>query len=273
MSSNRFKCIKTNSRYAVSNLKKKISYNPCDFGFGNLKGDGSGIRLCIIDTGYPVHKEISVPMSNVVNFTNGDNSLKDEHGHGTGISGIIKANGKNLVGLAPRTECFYAKGLHSDGRGDHGAVQASILYAIVKQVDIIVMAFGSEVDHPVLHDVIKKAHKERISLIAASGNSFNNTKDADFPARFPEVMSVGRSNSNLPILGDTSAPSIYLPIKSLDTCYKNDKFIKMSGTSVLTAVVAGIAAVTLQRVKPKKARLSPTELYSSMIRQLKKGID
>jgi len=265
MSLGKFKCNKTNPRYAVREIKKRIRYLPATFGFRNLNGDGSDAKICIIDTGYPSHKDIPVQMSNVIDFTQSKELAKDIHGHSTGISGILKAQGKSIAGIAPKAECFYAKGLNDEGEGDHGAIQASLLYAIVKRVDIIVMPFGSECLHPVLHDAIRKANREGIVMFASSGNHSKRTRDADYPARFPEVMSVGLTSGSKVLPGSYEALNMDFPIKSIDTTYLNNMYVKMRGSSIAAPIAAGIAAIILQKYSTKTKRPAPQQLYRHML--------
>ena len=260
-----FKCNRSNPKNAVGKLRKKTVYTPSMIGFDGVKGDGLGVRICIIDTGYPRHENIPFSASNTIDFTSSKSAAKDTHGHGTGVAGILKAHGGSIEGMVPKAEIFYAKGLSDEGEGSHGAVQASILYAIVKQVDIIVMSFGSEIRHPTLHDAIKKAYHSGISLFAASGQTLRSTKNSDYPARFPEVMSVGYSSTNFPTAGSSDAPHIAMPIKGLQTTFLGDKFIKMNGTSAITPAIAGVAAILLQNNRSVRQANQPGFLYDKLI--------
>jgi len=265
MISETFKCNKTNSRYAVSSTKSKINYTPSYFGFKGLNGDGSGVKICIIDTGYPRHSNIKIKASNIIDFTGSKNAALDVHGHATGVVAIIKASGSNMTGLAPKSEIYYAKGLGDEGEGSHGSVQAALLYAIVKRVDIIVMSFGSETKHPMFHDVIKKANKEGICMFASAGRSKKTTSDSDYPARFPEIMSVGHTTGNIPKTGKKGVQHIFFPSASLQTAYLDNRYIKMSGTSISAPVAAGLAAIILQKSIEKGSRLSPKEVYDKLM--------
>ena len=257
-----FHCPRPNSKNAISSLDKKIQYNPEYFGISNdsVNGDGSGIRICVIDTGYPVHNKIPVSLENVIDFSNNKNGARDDHGHATGVAGILKGNG-DVKGIAPAADMFYAKAIANSGQGTHSAVHASILYAIVKNVDIIVMSFGCNVEHPLLNDVINKAYKSGICLFAATGNINSKKKDIIYPANFSEVMGVGytKGNERKEILD--ARPGVALPYKSLDTMYKHNDYIKMSGNSILTPVVAGMAARIIQKYDRK---MTPKQVYSAL---------
>lgn len=210
-------------------------------------------------------------MTNIVDFTQSE-VAQDVHGHGTGIAGIIKAKGSNLVGLAPMADVFYAKALRADGIGDHGSVQAAVLYGLVKRADIMVMAFGSDSAHPVLHEAIKKAYLRGTMIFASSGVYADGAKDAAYPARFGEVMSVGLSNSlKSPKASDDGAYNIDFPARSVETLFLDNQFVRMSGTSVMAPVAAGIAARILQRRRLSGEEATPQFIYEEMMAHCRKG--
>lgn len=261
-----YKCKKPNASHAVSSLKKPINYSLNDFGFKNLTGDGLGIRICVIDTGVPNTSFIKTPASNSIDFTN--TSVLDTHGHATGVSGIMVARASgNMTGLIPQSTILYAKAIRDSGNGDHGAVQASILYSIVQEVDIILMSFGCEIAHPSLKDAISKAYKNNICIIAAAGNDRSSTKDADFPARLNDVLSVGLKDAKGKSTQHSSldSPAIDIHIDSLYTTYLNDMFIKMGGSSIAAPIVASAAACIIQKQRSKNIIMTPAEIYGQIM--------
>lgn len=271
MTPSNYRVTKTSTRSITDKLPSRVEHVPESFGFPSISGDGNGVRICIIDTGFPFHTEIAVPMTNIVNFTN-SNVAQDDHGHGSGIAGIIKAKGPNLVGLAPMSDIFYAKALSSEGMGDHGSVQSAVLYAIVKKADIIVMAFGSESAHPVLHEAVRKAYERGSTIFASSGVLHGGgAKDAEYPARFREVMSVGCGAAKTPKASEDGAFNIDFPARSIETLHLENQFVKMSGTSVMAPIVAGIAARILQRRRRNKEETNPQAIYEELMSYCRKG--
>lgn len=267
MKTKTYKCRKPNPRHAIASLRKPVNYSLSKFGFKGLNGDGLGVKICVIDTGRPRTSFIKTPANNAIDFT--ETSVYDSHGHATGVAGMMVARSPgNMTGLIPQASVIYAKAIKDDGKGDHGAVQASILYAIVQGVDIIVMSFGCESAHPSLKDAIAKAYNNNICLIAAAGNGGSNTKDADFPARLPEVLSVGLKNSKGKNVQSPSsdAPAIDISADGLYTTYLDDRFIKMGGSSIAAPIVASAAACVIQRQKGKNAKLKASDVYEQVMR-------
>lgn len=264
MARSNYQIPRLHSKNVLPKLPSRVEHSPEAFGFLSIDGDGSGVRICIIDTGFPHHPEIAVPMTNIVNFTQSA-ECQDRHGHGSGVAGIIKARGPNLVGLSPMADVFFAKALSDKGLGEHGSVQAAVLYAVVKRADIIVMSFGSESSHPVLKEAIRKAYERGSVIFAASGVTHGSSaKDAQYPARFPEVMSVGLGPARVSkdIAG---AFNIDFPVKTIETLYLDGQFTHMSGTSIVPPIAAGIAARIIQRRRAQGQDVAPAAIYQHMM--------
>ncbi|MCX8159001.1 MAG: S8 family serine peptidase, partial [Candidatus Pacearchaeota archaeon] len=84
---------------------------------------GKEQTVCIIDTGVNYsHINLGRCFGNtckIINgydFVNNDNDPKDDHGHGTHVTGIVAANG-SLNGVAPEAKIVAIKALDSSGNG------------------------------------------------------------------------------------------------------------------------------------------------------------
>lgn len=269
MENGHFKTKKIELKKVHSCPKRRVNYEPSLFGFSEVRGNGKYVRVCVIDSGAPIHKDILVDGFKTKNFTT-SGSEKDVYGHSTAVSGIIAANGKSgIKGFAPETDLFFAKVLlDEDGEGDFDSVIDALLWSIVRDVDIIIMSFGSSNEHEGLHDAIKKVYKHGIPMFSACGNCNNRTKDADFPARYDEVFSVGYSNSincNEVIRVGGKAKGVILPYQDFETTFTDSKFATMNGSSLFTAAVTGIAVLSFQNMRQKGLYAkSPQILYNEV---------
>lgn len=265
MNFNKFKCRRPSSR-SLSQDIDPVVYNHEIIGFRKISGDGKGVKICVIDSGSAVHKDLSIICpDHVVDFTQSLHGSLDVHGHGTAVAGILTArNHLGLTGFCPSAEVFYAKGINDKGLADYNNVVASLLWAIIKEVDIIVMAFGSQTYSQHMHDAIKKAYRHNIAMFAAAG-SFDPKVLADFPARLPEVMAVGWEGSKIN-KGNDSPNKIHLPMKAIKTTFLKEGYFNMSGTSSLCAAAAGISAVILQQARGnKKAFANTSSFYKNVL--------
>lgn len=238
-------------------------------GFSPISGNGKFVRIAILDSGMPLHTDITVDKYQVENFTKSGSSC-DVYGHSTAIAGIIAANGKSGIrGFAPDSDLWFAKCLlDENGEGDFDNVTRAVFWSIVKEVDIIVMAFGSSGEHQGLRDAIKKANRMGISIFAAAGNCTTRTKDADYPARFDEVFSVGYAaniSQNEAIMDGNNVKGLVLPNRDFDTTFTDSSFATMRGSSMCVAAIAGIASLVFHNLRrDKKDIKNPQVLYNEI---------
>ena len=163
-------------------LDKKITYSPADYKISN-SFTGAGVKIAIIDSGCPSHKDIKVS-GDKISFCNNNRTTVDKMGHSTIVSGIINAKNKKVItGLAPNAKMYYAKVIDDQGNSSFNSLLSAILWAIVKEVDIITLALGTQYDYSIIHDAVQKARKNGICIFAAAGNDVKrNGVEVDYPA-------------------------------------------------------------------------------------------
>jgi subtilisin family serine protease len=246
---------------------RKIFYKSPLLGFKDIKGTGKLVRICVIDSGSPIHKDISVDEYRTVNFTS-SGSVKDVFGHSTAVSGILAANG-SVQGFAPKSDLFFAKALSdADGTGDPNSIRDSLLWSITKEVDIIIMAFGCDKEFPGLYDAIKKVYKSGISMFAAGGNCTQKTKDVTFPARYEEVFSVCYSSTishNEIVKNNNRVKGIILPSQVFETTFVNSKYTSAIGSSMHCAAVTGISALLFEDLRHKGKNITNQQIIYNEI--------
>jgi len=203
---------------------------------------GNGIKIAILDSGTPEHKDIK-NIRDKINFCENNKCVYDKLGHSTALAGIINANNITTIrGFSPYSQLFFAKIVDDTGVCNFNLLVTGILWAIIKEVDIIVIALGSQYDYMILHDAIKKAYENNICVFASVGN---NVKEMNYPAKYPEVFSVGTSTKK-------NVADFSLPKKSYYTTYLDNKYVKMSGSSISTSVVASLASLIIEKNKHLK---------------------
>lgn len=264
-----YRCNKINKSQIFHLLKKDVIHQPIHFGFKNIIGDGKGVKICVIDTGVPDHKSVYTDLSKSEDFTH--MGLYDKHGHSTAISGIIASrlddNFSTVQGIAPKSDMYFAKAIKDDGMGEPNAIQSSILFSLINNVDIIVMSFGGCDSYPFLKDVLRKAHKRNICIFAAAGNSTQTTRDADFPARSQYVMSVGLKGKKGCVQENSlESRSIDISVDEVQTTYLANKFVTMHGSSIANAVAAAVAARIIQSKRNKKQAYSNLDIYDALLK-------
>jgi subtilisin family serine protease len=178
-----------------------------------FSADGTGIRLCIVDTGIDTDNFMysdRIDLAAGRDFVNGDNDPEDDHGHGSHVAGIAAGGAWSLTGcsgetepgqgIAPGATLIGVKVLGADGSGDTSNVIAGIDYCADSsptggRADVINMSLGGGVfvgtcDSDTLAAAANNAVEAGVVVIAASGNT-GITDGMGSPACGSNVVSVG----------------------------------------------------------------------------------
>jgi Subtilase family len=195
--------------------------------------NGGGLAVAVLDTGLNVKHLDFAPESRIlvkVNYTTDDegvvNKVKDYHGHGSNVSGIILANGIH-TGIAPGANIVPLKIVERNAPAKHAAIVKALQWVIDNHdkyqipISVVVASFGDTGNHitdtyPVaqqlrgdakamkeLRGLVTRLRDAKIPVVAAAGNyywRFNQNKDAKddevhqgmvSPAIIRETISVG----------------------------------------------------------------------------------
>ena len=222
------------------------------------------VKVAVIDNGidykHPDLKSQVLPSYNAAAPAN-STSLGD---HGTHVAGIIGATKDNAIGghgINPNAKLLPIDVFNGKSGALDFVIAQGILYAIEQDVDVINMSLGGYGESPLMQDAVKKAIDHGITIVAAAGNE--STDEYSFPASFEGVISVGSTNEKNKLSSYSNyGPSVDVVAPGEDvysTVYdaqKGTTFVKASGTSMASPVVAGIASL----LKSKYPNLKPYEI-------------
>ncbi|MEM7646174.1 MAG: S8 family peptidase [Pseudomonadota bacterium] len=193
------------------------------------------------------------------NFVTGNNHIKDNHGHGTHIAGIVGAEGGNkygVTGVAPKVSLMVLKYFDPNSTSDNlvNTIKA-FNYAVKMNAHIINYSGGGNSFSRPEYLAVKRAEQKGILFVAAAGNERSNS---DFNKYYPadydldNIVSVTAINPNLRVLSSsnygTNTVDIAAPgenIYSTFPTHLGGAFRNMTGTSQATAFVSGVAALLM----------------------------
>lgn len=224
---------------------------------------GKGAKVCVLDTGCDFsHRDLKRVTGK--DFTGSRSGASDVNGHGSHCLGVVGAaqNEVGMVGVAPECEMISGKVLSDNGSGLGSWIAAGIDWAIAEGADVISMSLGSDGIDPRIEAAVKRAVEKGVIVVAAAGNSGPNENTAGYPGSHPGVVCVAAVDSNGQVARFSSrgkAVFVAAPGVNVRSCYPGDRFANMSGTSMATPYVAGVAALYVSHCKATGQKWSPAE--------------
>ena len=188
--------------------------------------------------------------------------------HGTHVAGTIAAQGNNSQGVSGvnwDARIMPLKFLGADGGTTVDAIEA-LNYAVNKGVKISNNSWGGGGYNQALYDAIKSADTKGHLFVAAAGNDgSNNNTTASYPANYdlPNVISVAATNNkdNLASFSNYGATKVDLAAPGVDiaSTAPDNGYVYMSGTSMATPHVTGVAALIESQNSAPRRRTDPDE--------------
>ncbi|MFI5349606.1 MAG: S8 family peptidase [Elusimicrobiota bacterium] len=207
---------------------------------------GQGVKVVVIDTGLDMtHPDLAGNIKGGWNAITKTNDFNDDHGHGTHCGGNIAAldNEIGIVGVAPKADLYGVKVLDANGSGTFDDVIAGMQWAVDNHMEVASMSLGASQGNQALADMVAAMKKGGVTLVAAAGNS---GAAVGFPGGYPEAIAVAASDSNDQLASFSSrGPEVaeIAPGVNVFSLSKNGGYETMSGTSMATPHVAGLAVL------------------------------
>ena len=163
--------------------------------------DGSGITVCIIDTGYYAGHEDLMDTATGLSQVD-DNYLRDGAGHGSHVAGTISAlnNSIGVVGVTPGTvNLTIVKIFNDDGVWTSASNLVNAIYTCRDNgADVISMSLGGSSSNRKEQRAFDTLYAGGILSIAAAGNEQVEYPGAyEYPASYSSVVSVAAVDSAL----------------------------------------------------------------------------
>lgn len=209
--------------------------------------DGTGVNAYVIDTGVMIsHSDFNGRAQNGWDFVDNDSVANDCNGHGTHVAGTI---GSTTYGVAKNTTITAVRVLDCQGSGSNSGVIAGVDWvaqnATLPAVANMSLGGGSST---ALDNSVQGAINAGVVFAVAAGNS-NSDACVGSPNRVADALTVASSTSSDARSSFSSWGScidLFAPGSSITSTWNNGGTNTISGTSMASPHVAGVAVLYLQ---------------------------
>lgn len=195
--------------------------------------------------------------SNGWNFINNTPDFDDDDGHGTHVAGIVVGTSLNILASpitqTAKMQIMPLKFLDANGSGTTSNAIRAIYYAVNNGARVINNSWGGGTYSRSLHEAMTYAYTNRVFIGSAAGNNGkNNDSIAMYPANYdvPSNMAVAATSDYdyMASFSNYGSRSVHLasPGVLILSTLPNNRTGTMSGTSMATPFVSGMAALAMR---------------------------
>jgi len=236
-------------------------------------GNGAGVIAYIVDTGVlSTHTDFAGRVASGYSAINDAvNTTEDCNGHGTHVTGTLAGT---MYGVAKAATIVPVRVLDCQGSGSTSTVLAGLDWVAADHTSgpaVVNMSLGGKSSRAVDAAVVR-VFEDGITVVVAAGNGHTNACTAS-PSRVEQAITVGATNatdtrapySNFGKCVDLFAPGSYI---TSDWYTSSSAAATLSGTSMSTPHVAGVAALMLSRTPT----LTPSQVASALTSSATAGV-
>jgi subtilisin family serine protease len=231
------------------------------------RATGKGVKIAVVDTGVETnHPDLRGRVVATANFVEGGDQTFEQDRHGTAVAGVIAAradNGIGIFGIAPEAELIALKACWPRAPQAPGALCSS--WTLAKAIDFALQA-GAQVlnfslagpPDPLLARLLTTAVQHQITIVAAVLEE--GERGPGFPASLETVLAIRSSDPHGHVHSMVGADAAALAAPGVDilTTAPHEAYAFLSGSSLATAHVTGIAALLLEQ----EPRLTPAQVQA-----------
>ncbi len=279
--------------YSVACASVLIDVSKKILGVDKTSLTGKGITIAFIDTGISSHADFLIGEKRIKFFKDfilDKEKNYDDNGHGTFVAGVCAGggvlSGGKFCGVAPCADIISLKALNGLGEASADKILDAMEWVYQNHekynIKVVCMSFGSEplgYNDPIMSGA-EALWQEGITVVAAAGNSGPEYQTIKSPGVSSQIITVGgfddnriddNFEENFFEIADFSSrgpafkrfkPDLVAPSVDITSCGISDFYTKLSGTSVATPMIAGMACLLLEKNPYLKPRYIKEKLIS-----------
>lgn len=247
----------------------------------NVFGSPS-VLVCFPDTGTSLdHPDLKQSIRNGTSFLGGVQSAdyQDGNGHGTFVTGVVGAltnNGIGVAGVVQQPSIAACKFMDATGNGALSDAALCFNWCLQEQSSVISCSFGAPTFSAALQAAVQAASAQNVVFVASAGNEGINTDASPhYPSQFskslPGVITVAASDAsnNLWTRSNYGATTVQIaaPGVSILGLGLGGSYVTLTGTSMSTPQVAGVAALLLSDLAKRASSLTKTAQINEAVKQ------
>lgn len=256
----------------IDTSKKILNLKP----FYERKIYGENTTLAVIDTGINPHLDFLIPENRIIKFVDLINNIEgpyDDNGHGTFVTSLACGNGfasgRKYAGISPKSKIISIKALEKNGETGAYKILEAMQWICDNykkyNIKVVCMSFGSTPlgrNDPLVVGA-ESLWNRGIIVVAAAGNSGPDNYTIKSPGFSSKIITVGGIDDKRNDMGEFDfsrfeiakfssrgpagnffKPDLVAPAVNITGAKFNREqktfYVKMSGTSVSTPIIAGI---------------------------------
>ncbi|KTG08482.1 halolysin [Haloprofundus marisrubri] len=261
---------KDNVKYAEKNETLEAQYLPSDPRYSDqyaaqmVNADeawdttlgSSDVTIAVIDAGVKYdHPDLADQFGSNKGYDFVDNDsdpypdvLADEY-HGTHVAGIAAGTTDNNEGVSgiSNSSLLSGRALSEEGTGSTADIADAVQWAADQGADVINLSLGGGGATSTMQNAVSYAYNAGSLIVAAAGNDYG--QPVSYPAAYSECLAVSALDSDASLANysnvgneiELAAPGTNV----LSTWTTSTEYESISGTSMATPVVSGVAGLAL----------------------------
>lgn len=211
------------------------------------------VVIAIVDSGVqPDHPDLRGKLVPGYDFVDEDTSPGDSIGHGTHVAGVAAAATNNSAGVAgacPGCRLMPVRVIGANGTGFAADIAQGIAYAASNGAKVINLSLGGP-GSAILKSAVDYARSKGAFLACAAGNRGTSSVAEAYPAAYDACFAVAATTSAGTRAGFSNYGGwveVAAPGDRVISTYPEDSYRLLSGTSMASPLVAGLAGLLVGR--------------------------